>query len=187
MKQDFILKTIILFVGLVIVIGVFVGFRVYDQQLAEIEQLQEEVQQQTNQIELLESSNQELDVEVQEDQSTQMQSAVQSFVRALYDVRADNEDMRRSEAELVMSQDMLEQHFPEREGQIQYSMEYRINDMTVYPSVQQESAFVVMTGSTVNLNNNQREDNRITLEVFLQQEGDRWIVTNFDQLHAENL
>ncbi|WP_233254297.1 MerR type regulator [Salipaludibacillus keqinensis] len=136
---------------------------------------------------LLENTNQALDVEAEEAQSTQMQSTIESFVCALYDVRANNEDMRRSEAELVMSQEMLEQHFPEREGEIQYSMEYRINEMKMYPSLQQESVFVVMTGSTVNLNNNQREDNRITVEVFLQQEGDRWIVTGFDQLYAENL
>lgn len=38
---------------------------------------------------LLENTNQTLDLEAQEDQSTQMQSAVQSLVRALYDVRAD--------------------------------------------------------------------------------------------------
>ncbi|WP_368505230.1 hypothetical protein AB3N04_06200 [Alkalihalophilus sp. As8PL] len=66
-------------------------------------------------------------------------------------------------------------------------MEYRIDEMTVYHSVEQESAFIIMTGSTVNLYNNQREDNQITLELFFQQEGDWWKVTDFDQLYAGNL
>jgi hypothetical protein len=187
LKQDFLLKTLVLLIGIVVIVGVIIGFRVYDQHLTEIENLQATIEQQENQINLLKTSNEELDEEFQGTEATQIASSVNTFVNALYDVRDGSQEARRTEAELVMTQDMLEQYFPETEEESQLTMEYRIEDVRVYPSIEKESALVVMEGATVNLNNGQREKNRITLEVFLQKEGEKWIVNKFQQIHAEPL
>ncbi|MFC0560785.1 MerR type regulator [Halalkalibacter alkalisediminis] len=187
MKQDFLLKTVILLIGIAVIVGAFVGFRVYDEAQSEIDSLQATIEQQENQISLLELSNQGLDEEYQDNEANNISETVRAFINALYDVRDGKGEARRTEAELVVTQEMLEEYFPETEQEVALSMEYRVKKVNVYPSVEQKSVFVVMEGSTVNLNNGQREDNRITLQVFLQKEGEKWIVNKFQQIHAEPL
>ncbi|WP_461611862.1 MerR type regulator [Cytobacillus kochii] len=187
MKSDLILKTAVLLIGIVVVVGVFVGFRVYDNQLEQIDKLQATIKQKDNQIALLDTSNQGLDEEHQENEFEQITDAVNTFIYSIYDVRDDNREERQKDAELVVTKDMMERFFPETEEETTLSMEYRIKDINIYPSVEKESALVVFEGSTVNLNNGQREDNRITVEAFLQNEGEKWIVNDFKQIHAETL
>ncbi|CAG9622802.1 MerR type regulator [Sutcliffiella rhizosphaerae] len=187
MKQDFLWKTVILLIGLVVIIGLFIGFRVFDHQLAVIDRLQATIEQQENQISLLEASNQRYDIEYQEDESQLIEAVITSFVTAIYDVRQDNYDIRLSEAELVMTPSMLEQYFPENEGEVKLEMEYQVGEVHIYPSLELERALVLLEGTTVNLSNGKREQNRITLEVNLIKDDGKWMVQGFQQLYAETL
>ncbi|MEK4924899.1 MerR type regulator, partial [Cytobacillus sp. FSL R5-0569] len=106
MKSDLILKTAVLLIGIVVVVGVFVGFRVYDNQLEQIDKLQATIKQKDNQIALLETSNQGLDEEHQENEFEQITDAVNTFIYSIYDVRDDNREERQKDAELVVTKDM---------------------------------------------------------------------------------
>lgn len=126
--------------------------------LEHIDKLQATIKQKDNQIALLETSNQGLDEEHQENEFEQITDAVNTFIYSIYDVRDDNREERQKDAELVVTKDMLERFFPETEEETTLSMEYRIKDINIYPSVEKESTLVVFEGSTVNLNNGQREE-----------------------------
>lgn len=187
MNKNFLLKTVILIVGIGFIALSIFGFRYYDAALAENDELRETIQRLENQISLLETNYEETNVEFQENEFSKIEEASQTFIYAMFDIRENNFADRRADASVVVTEAFLEEYFPEGDEDLELTMEYRVHDVNIYPNQdgEQASAFVVMEGEAINLANNQGEGNRLILQVELQQEGDNWLVSSFKQLHSE--
>ena len=61
------------------------------------------------------------------------------------------------------------------------------SNVAVYLSIEDRSAYVVFDQEVKNLANQESSYKKMTLQVFLQQEGDEWLVNDFEQIKAEPL
>lgn len=185
--KNFILKTVVLLVAIGFVGVIVFGFRYYDDALTENDELRETIQRLENQITLIESNQEETSVEYQENELTAIQESAQTFVYAMFDIREDNFTDRKENASVVTTENMLDEYFPESDENMELTMEYRVQNANIYPvqDGEQATTLVVMEGEALNLSNNQGDQNRLILELQLQQEGDNWLVSSFKQIHSE--
>ncbi|MYL43894.1 MerR type regulator [Virgibacillus salexigens] len=187
-KKDFILKTVVLVVSIAIILVVWFGFNTIDKQAAQIEQLQEDNQKKQNQIDYLEENNQTQTEVIEKSAVSVIQESLNVFVKSVFEVEQDNFEKRKEEAETVLTQNMFNEVFPENES-YDVIYEYDINKINSYvdQSGDQASAYVTFEQSVTNVNNNEKEDSYVTIQVFLQKEGDKWIVNDFKQINTEPL
>ncbi len=84
---------------------------------------------------------------------------------------------------------MFERIFPTDEQPEKLLYEYDLGDVRIYTRVDSKSAnaYVVFNQTIENLANNEENEHRMTIEVFLQKEGENWIVNKFQQINAEPL
>lgn len=188
-KQDFLLKTVILIVAIAVIIGTWFGFNTIDQQASKIDKLEESIERQKDQISFLENTNQEKTQEFQESESRRINESVNVFLQAVFHVQKDNFEERRSNAKSILTQDMFERIFPTDEQPEKLLYEYDLGDVRIYTRVDSKSAnaYVVFNQTIENLANNEENEHRMTIEVFLQKEGENWIVNKFQQINAEPL
>ncbi|WP_221568702.1 hypothetical protein [Alkalihalobacillus sp. TS-13] len=65
--------------------------------------------------------------------------------------------------------------------------EHDVSNLSVYLSQENQSAYVIFDQDTTNLANRTSSRKRVTVKVFLQQEGEEWTVNDFQQTYAEPL
>lgn len=189
MKQDFLIKTGLLLIALLFVIVVWFGFRMLDHQASTIDDLTKNVERQKDQIQFLKTSSQQQKNQVNGSDSEKIEESVNVFVQALYQVKEDKSKQRRDKAQTVLTQEMYKKYFPTDEKDQKLLYEHEVGNSTVYTNNQGQngSAIVIFEETMTSLANNQNEHSRITLEVFLQKEGEKWIVNQFQQVNAEPL
>lgn len=185
-KKDILLKTIILVIGVGMILLTWFGFNTIDNQAQEIESLQEEINEKDNTIAYLEEHNQSQTEVIENTSVNTIQENVQTFVESTFAVEQENYEERKEVAENVLTQQMMNEIFPEDE---QYNIlyEYEVDNVKSYVNEQEDQASVYVTFEqhVKNLNNDQENDSYVTLEVFLQKEGDNWLVNDFQQLYSE--
>jgi hypothetical protein len=188
-KQDFLLKTVMLFVGIAVIIGTWFSFSTIDQQTSKIDKLEEKVERQKDQISFLKNTNQEKTLEFQESENRRINESVNVFLQAVFNVQKDNFEERRSNAENILTQDMFEKIFPTDKQPEKLLYEYDFGDVRIYTRVDSKnaSAYVIFDQTIENLVNNEKNEHRKTIELFLQKEGESWVVNKFQQINAEPL
>ncbi|UOQ48434.1 hypothetical protein MUN88_20775 [Gracilibacillus caseinilyticus] len=187
-KKDMLLKTIIFIIGIGIVLFVWFGLQTIDNQAQEIEQLQEEINKKDNTIAYLEEDNESQTEVIEKTASSVIQENIQAFVESTFAVQEGNYEDRKEVADQVLTQRMMRQVFPEEEAyEVMY--EYEVSNIKSYvnESESEAGAYVTFEQRTTNVNNNEENDQYITMEVFLQKEGENWLINDFQQLNAESL
>ncbi|WP_221568970.1 hypothetical protein [Alkalihalobacillus sp. TS-13] len=187
MNQNFLMKTLILVLGVLIVISVFFGFNTIEEQSVTIEQLKEKVKEQENQISYLQTSKRKQTEESQKTDESKMKESVNVFIESIFHVEEENYDERRSNAKAVVTQDLFKKQFPKDTPPEKLLYEHDVSDINIYLSQEDQSAFVIFDQEITNLANNRTDKKRMTIQVFLQKEGEEWIVNDFRQIHAEPL
>jgi len=185
-KKDFILKTVVLISFLAVVVLVWFGFRTIDSQAVEIEELKEENSRQKEQIEYL-SENTQTQIEViEQSEVSRIQDSVNVFIESVFNVKEDNYERRKESGQTVLTQAMVNEIFPE-DSSYNIIYEYDIRNINSYVNQREEdsSAYVTFEQTETNVNNDSQQDSRITLQVFLQKEGDTWLVNDFEQIMHE--
>ncbi|MCP3029656.1 hypothetical protein [Halobacillus sp. A5] len=185
MRKDLFIKTVTLIVGVLVIIGVWFGLSTTEGQDNEIQELEATVKKQEEQIEYLQNSKRE-QTELSEDAASQkMKETVNVFIESTFHVEEDHYEERKEEAEVVLTQDLFEKQFSSEKETLQY--EFDVSDVTVYLAEENQSAYVVFKQEVKNLANQDSSYKKMTLQVSLQKEGERWLVNDFDQIKAEPL
>jgi hypothetical protein len=188
LRQDFIVKTGLLCLTIILTLLVWFGFRTIDKQSIKIGNLTKEVERKEDQIRFLKTNTRMNTKEVNETETAKIEESINVFIQSIFHVKDDQLEQRREKAKTVLTQELFNKYFPTEEGE-KLLYEHEVNDSTVYVKNQGEngSAFVTFVETMTSLANNQKESSRITLEVFLQKEGEKWLVNRFQQLNAEPL
>ena len=186
--KDILLKTLILVIAIAVFLVVWFGFQTMDNQASEIEQLKEENEKQKNQISYLEDNNQMQIEVIEESDVSVIQEILNVFVESVFHVEKDNFERRKEDGETVLAQNLYNEVFPE-EASYDIIYEYDISNINSYVDQQgeQASAYVTFDQTVTNVKNNEKEDSYVTLQVFLQSEGKKWLVSDFKQIQAEPL
>ena len=186
--KDILLKTLILVIAIVVFLVVWFGFTTIDNQAVEIKQLKEENENQKNQISYLENNNQMQTEVIEKSEMSVIQETLNVFVESVFHVEQDNFERRREDGETVLTQNLYNEVFPEDET-YDIIYEYDISNINSYVAQQREqaSAYVTFKQTVTNVNNNEKEDSYLTIQVFLQNEGEKWLVNDFKQIQAEPL
>jgi hypothetical protein len=189
MKQDFLLKTVLFIIAIVVIVGGWFCLQTIDEQSSKIEKLEETIQHQHEQISFLENANRQKTQDFQESEHKKIEEAVNVFVQSVYNVQQEHFEERRANAKTVLSQDLFKKIFPNDEPPEHLLYEYDLKDVRVYTNHdgKNASAFVIFNQTIENLANHDKNENRITIEVFLQKEGENWIVNKFQQLNTDPL
>jgi hypothetical protein len=187
LRQDFIVKTGLL--SLYILLLIWFGFRTIEQQAIKIDSLTKEVDRKEEQIQFLKTNTRMKTKEVKETETAKIEESINVFVQSMFHVKEDKLEERREKAKTVLTQELFKKYFPTEDKNQKLLYEHEVNDSTVYIKNQGEngSAIVTFEETMTSLANNQKESSRITLEVYLQNEGEKWIVNRFEQLNAEPL
>ncbi|MFG6120902.1 hypothetical protein [Thalassobacillus sp. B23F22_16] len=185
MTKDLLIKTVTLIAGIILIVGVWFGLSSAEGQDNEIQELEATIKKQEEQIEYLQNSKRE-QTEISEDASSQkMKESVNVFIESTFDVKKDNYEERKEDAKVILTQELFEKLFPGDEERLKY--EFDASDVAVYLSIEDRSAYVVFDQEVKNLANQESSYKKMTLQVFLQQEGDEWLVNDFEQIKAEPL
>lgn len=168
---------------------IWFGFRTIDQQAIKIDSLTKEVDRKEEQIQFLKTNTRMKTKEVNETETAKIEESINVFVQSMFHVKVDKLEERREKAKTVLTQELFKKYFPTEDKNQKLLYEHEVNDSTVYIKNQGEngSAIVTFEETMTSLANNQKESSRITLEVYLQNEGEMWIVNRFEQLNAEPL
>jgi hypothetical protein len=189
MKQDFLIKTALLCLTIVMAILIWFGFRTIDQQASKIDNLTKDIKRKDDHIQFLKVNNRLKSREVSESENERIEESVNVFVQSMYQVQEDQLKQRREKAKTVLTQAMYDKYFPKDEKVEKLLYEHEVDDSTVYTNIKGNTgnAFVTLEETMTSLANNQKDKSRITIEVFLQKEGEKWLVNEFQQLNAEPL
>jgi hypothetical protein len=171
------------------VILICFGFRTIDQQASKIDSLTKDVKRKYNQIQFLKINNQLKSQEVSKSENERIEESLNVFVQSMYQVQEDQLKQRREKAKTVLTQAMYDKYFPKDEKVEKLLYKHEVDKTTVYTSLEgkNSSAIVRFEETTTSLANNQKESSRITIEVFLQKEGEKWLVNRFEQVNAKPL
>ena len=183
-----VLKTLVLVIGLAVAILTWFGFRTIDDQAQQIDNLEQQIKKKDNQISYLKETNQEQN-EVNEGSSAhKIKDSVEIFVESVFEVQEGNYQDRKGQAETVLTQSMLKEIFPE-EDEYTVMYEYAVDQIHSYVDQKDEeaSAFVTFEQEVTNTKNKKENDSYVTIEVFLQKEGERWLINEFKQIQSEPL
>jgi preprotein translocase subunit SecF len=189
MKQDFLIKTALLSLTIVMVVLIWFGFKTIDLQASKIDSLSKDVQRKDDQIQFLKVNNRLKSQEITKSENERIEESVNVFVQSLYQVQEGQLEQRREKAKTVLTQAMYDKYFPNDEKTDKLLYEHEVDESTVFTNIEGENgnAIVTFEETMTSLANNQKESSRITIEVFLQKEGEKWIVNQFKQLNAEPL
>jgi hypothetical protein len=187
MKPDFLIKTALLSLTVTITILIWFGFRTIDQQETKIDSLTKDVKRKDNQIQYLKVNNRLKSQEVSKSENERIVESVNVFVQSIYQVKEGQLEQRREKAKTVLTQGMYDKYFPKDEKAEKLLYEHEVDDSTVFTNIEGNngSAFVIFEDTMTSLANMKKESSRITIEVFLQKEGEKWLVNQFQQLNAE--
>jgi hypothetical protein len=188
LKQEFIVKTGLLCFTIILILLIWFGFRTIDQQVVQINRLTKEVERKEDQIQFLKMNTRMNTKEVNQTETAKIEESINVFIQSMFHVKDDQLEQRREKAKTVLTQELFNKYFPTEEG-AKLLYEHEVNDSRVYIKNEGEngSAVVTFEETITTLANNQKENSRITLEVFLQKEGEKWLVNRFEQLDAEPL
>ncbi|WP_349407935.1 hypothetical protein [Pseudalkalibacillus sp. SCS-8] len=180
--KDFIIKTVLLIIAIIVIVGGWFSLTTIEQQEVEIEKLKETTQRQKNQISFLKNNNQMKTQFYKETDNQKIEETINLFVRSVFNVQEDNYKERRSNAERVLSQELFKQIFSDESEKLLY--EHDVEDLRVYTRLDREnaSAYLIFNHTAKNLANNKSNKIRLTVEVLLRKEEENWIVVNFLQL-----
>lgn len=183
-----VLKTIVLVIGLAVSILIWFGFRTIDNQAQQIDKLEQQIEKKDNQIRYLEENNQEQNEVIESSSTQKIQDSVEVFVESVFEVQEGNYQERKGQAETILTQSMLKEVFPE-EDEYTVMYEYAVDQIHSYVDQKEEqaSAFVTFEQEVTNTKNKKENDSYVTLEVFLQKEGERWLINDFKQIQSEPL
>ncbi len=181
------MKTFVLIIGVVIAVGVWFGLSTVDGQSQTIDKLEEKVKKQEEQISYLQNSKREQTKISQQTDNSKMRETVRVFIHSFFRVKEANYEERKSNAEVVVTQDLFEKQFAKDNPPDQLLYEHDVSDLTVYLSQKDKSAYVVFDQEVTNLANDESNHKRLTIQVMLQQEGEEWLVNGFKQINAEPL
>jgi hypothetical protein len=189
LRQDIIVKTGLLGFTIILILLIWFGFRTIDQQATQIDSLTKEVERKEDQLQFLKSKNQMISHEVNETETAKIEESVNIFIQSMFHVKKNQIDQRREKVKTVLTQELFNKYFPREDNNQKLIYEHELNDSTVYIKNQggNGSAIVTFEETLTSLVNNQEERSRITLEVFLQKEGKKWLINRFEQLNAEPL
>jgi cell division protein FtsI/penicillin-binding protein 2 len=189
LREDLIVKTGFLCLTVILILLIWFGFRTIDQQAIKIDSLTKEVDRKEDQIEFLKTNNRMKTTEVNETETAKMEKSINVFVQSMFHVKDDQLKQRREKAKTVLTQELYNKYFPTDDKKQKLLYELEVNDSRVYVKNQGKNgnAIVILEETMTSLANNQKESSRITLEVYLQNEGEKWIVNRFEQLNAEPL
>jgi hypothetical protein len=189
MKQDLLIKTAILSLTIIMVILIWFGFRTIDKQASKIDNLTKSVKRKDDQIQFLKINNRLKSQEVSKSENERIEESVIVFVQSMYQVQEGQLEHRREKAKTVLTQAMYDKYFPKDEKVEKLLYEHEVEDSTIYTNIEGNNgnAFVIFEDTMTSLANMKKESSRITIEVFLQKEGEKWIVNQFEQLNAEPL
>jgi hypothetical protein len=189
LKHEFIVKTGLLCFTIILILLIWFGFRTIDQQAFQINRLTKEVERKEDQIQFLKTNTRMNTKEVNETETAKIEESINVFIQSLFHVKDDQLELRREKAKTVLTQELFNKYFPTDDKKQKLLYEHEVNDSRIYIKNQGENgnAIVILEETITSLANNQKEYSRITLEVFLQKEGDRWLVNRFEQLIAEPL
>ncbi|MGD6793837.1 hypothetical protein [Metabacillus indicus] len=188
MKHEFIVKTGLLCFTIILILLTWFSFRTIDQQAFQINRLTKEVERKEDQIQFLTTNTRMNTKEVNETENAKIEESINVFIQSMFNVKYDQLEQRRAKAKTVLTQELFNKYFPTEEGE-KLLYEHEVNDSRVYIKNEGEngSAVVTFEETITTLANNQKENSRITMEVFLQKEGEKWLVNRFEQLDAEPL
>lgn len=187
--KDFILKTVLLIVCITIILILWFGGKKLDDQIIESEALKKENNQLKEQVEYLENRSISRTEIIKESEASNIKESVNVFLDSIYNVKEGNYNERKSNAEKVLVQAKFNDFFPETdEYEILY--EFEINNVESYINQIEDkkaTAFVVFNLTETNVNNDEENDSRTIVQVYLQKEGKNWMINNFEQIHSEPL
>lgn len=187
--KDFILKTVLLIVCITIILILWFGGKKLDDQIIESEALKKENNQLKEQVEYLENRSISQTEIIKESEASNIKESVNVFLDSIYNVKEGNYNERKSNAEKVLVQAKFNDFFPETdEYEILY--EFEINNVESYINQIEDkkaTAFVVFNLTETNVNNDEENDSRTIIQVYLQKEGENWMINNFEQIHSEPL
>lgn len=187
--KDFILKTVLLIVCITIILILWFGGKKLDDQIIESEALKKENNQLKEQVEYLENRSISQTEIIKESEASNIKESVNVFLDSIYNVKEGNYNERKSNAEKVLVQAKFNDFFPETdEYEILY--EFEINNVESYINQIEDkkaTAFVVFNLTETNVNNDEENDSRTIVQVYLQKEGENWMINNFEQIHSEPL
>lgn len=188
-KQDFVLKTVMLIVAIGFIVGAWFSFNTIDKQASEIEKLEKEVKRKENEVNFLKNDNKQKTQVFQESENKKVDESINVFLESVFNVDESNLEERRSNAKTVLTQDMFKKLFPAEQKTEKLLYEHDLTDVNIYTNVENQnaSAYVTFLQTAENLANNKKNQSRLTLEVFLQKEGEEWIVNEFQQINSEPL
>jgi hypothetical protein len=186
LRQDFIVKTGILCLAIILILLIWFGFRTIDHQANEIDNLTKKVERKEDQIELLKTNTRMKTKEVSETEVAKIEESINVFVQAVFHVKENQLEQRRKKAKTVLTQELFNKYFPTEDKGQKLLYEHEVNDSTVYINNQGEngSAIVSFEETMTSLANNQKESSQITLEIYLQKEGEKWLINRYEQLNA---
>jgi cell division protein FtsI/penicillin-binding protein 2 len=189
LKQAFIIKSGLLCLTVILILLIWFGFRTIDQQAIKIDSLTKEVDRKEDQIEFLKTNNRMKTTEVNETETAKMEESINVFVQSMFHVKDDQLEQRCEKAKAVLTQELYNKYFPTEDKKQKLLYEHEVNDSRIYVKNKGENgnAIVILEETMTSLANNQKESSRITIEVFLQKEGEKWLVNRFEQLNAESL
>jgi cell division protein FtsI/penicillin-binding protein 2 len=189
LRQDFIVKTGLLCLTIILFLLIWLGFRTIDQQAIEIDNLTKEVERKEDQIQFLKTNTRMKITEVNESETAKIEEAINVFVQSMFHVKDDQLEQRREKAKTILTQELFNKYFPTEDKKQKLLYEHEVNNSRIYVKNQGENgnAIVILEETMTSVANDQKESSRITLEVYLQNEGEKWLVNRFEQLNAEPL
>jgi hypothetical protein len=189
LREDLIVKTGFLCLTIILILLIWFGFRTIDQQAIKIDSLTKEVDRKEDQIQFLKSNTQMKTKEVNETKTAKIEESINVFIQSMFHVKEDKLEERREKAKTVLTQELFKKYFPTDDKKQKLLYELEVNDSRIYVKNQGEdgNAIVILEETMTSVANDQKESSRITLEVYLQNEGEKWLVNRFEQLNAEPL
>ncbi|MBM7554430.1 hypothetical protein [Thalassobacillus pellis] len=183
MMHEWIWKTLILFLALLVGMGTWMAFRTIDQQAVAIEKLEATIQRQEEQLAYFQHYLRSQSKGEERSEKQQIQETVRVFVTSVFQVTEDNAQERKANAKTVMTTALYEHLFPEGEKEGEGLMYvHDVEEVQVYTTVNKEKghAYVIFEQTMKNLANGKQGVKTITMQLSLKRVDDRWKVFEFE-------
>ncbi len=186
-RKDWIIKTSILVIGILVIVALWFMFAKIDSYLTKVDKLEKENKEQKELIERLEYARDQEKSESSNNDDESIKDSVELFIQSVFTITQTNYEDRKKDGENILSNEIYSRIFSSDE-ELEVNFEYHPSNVSIYTNPiddQQASAFVTFDNQVKDLNTDTSDHEYTVLEVHLNKQGDLWVVDNFEILYED--
>jgi len=183
------LKIIILFIGIVVLVGMWILFTKIDEQLSTIDDLEKENKEQQKLIKRLESINEQKQTKREVNNVDGVKKSVDLFIQSVFTITQTNYQERKDDGKNILSNEIYQKLFDSDE-ELDTNFEYHPKNINIYVDIKSDkeaSSFVTFKNAIKNLNTDELSHEFTTIEVHLNKQGHTWVIDDFDVIDEQSI